>query len=495
MAAAPTHSIRRALMARLAAPLALLTVLAGGAAYGVAQHFSDVVLDQWLYDAAISLANRVQWNNGRPTVDLPQGAREILEWDNVDRVFYEVLAGDGKRIAGNAVLPPLPRALEGGSPIIYEGAVDGRPVHLLALTRTEPDGVTVIVKVAETQQKREALAQQVLAISLVMCFALAAVSAALIWYGIGRGIGSIEAAVRQARTRKGTARLLPIAVGADMPEEVVPLIEEINLLVEELATAHQVTERFLVNAAHQLRTPVATLRVKLEAASREQDRSRRDTLVAEAVDGVTHMSRMLHQLLTLARATEEARLPTREGATDLERLARDEVERRIDDAMTAGIDLGYEGPGAPVMVDASPDLLREALVNLIDNALLYGGGGGTVTVGVRAGPAPELFVEDRGPGIPAWERRHVFDRFYRIPGSRGEGCGLGLSIVDEIARLSGATLELAPGSLGLGLRATIRFAAPATGQPRLTAALPLSAAAPATPARASAPAGSGSAAG
>lgn len=459
MAARKARSIRRALMARLAIPLAFLVLLAGAAAYGVARHFSDAVLDQWLYDSAIALANRVQWQEGRATVDLPQGAREIIEWDNVDLVFYEVLSGDGARIAGNAQLPPMPRSHdEVRSPLIYEGVVKDEQVHVLALVRTEPDGRTVIVKVAETQQKREALARQVLWMSLALFLLLAAVCASLVWYGIGRGLGSIENAVRQARRREGAARLSPIAVTSETPEEVVPLIDEINVLVGELSSAHELNERFIINAAHQLRTPVATLRVKLESARRENDPRRRSGLVDDAVEGVANMGRMLHQLLTLARATEEASHGISTARTDLDLLAREEVERRVDDALAGGGDLGYDGPGTPVFVQGNRDLIREALVNLIDNALRYAGSAGPITVGVRASPEPELYVEDRGPGIPLRERNHVVDRFYRVPGTPGEGCGLGLAIVTEITRMCGAALILDRGLHGSGLRATIRFA-------------------------------------
>jgi two-component system sensor histidine kinase TctE len=143
---------------------------------------------------------------------------------------------------------------------------------------------------------------------------------------------------------------------------------------------------------------------------------------------------------------------------DIDLIAREEVERRIDDAVAAGVDLGYSGAGAPVLVRGVHDLLREAIANLVDNALRYGASGRHVTVGVRS-EAPEVYVEDSGPGIPAEERERVCERFYRVRGSGGDGCGLGLAIVDEIVRRHAARLVLESGVNGRGLRARFIFSA------------------------------------
>jgi two-component system sensor histidine kinase TctE len=477
-----THSIRRDLLAKLIAPLALVTVLAGALAFVVARQFSASVLDQWLYDAATSIVGRVQWTAAGPRLDVPAvGAGG--DSDPVDRFFYEALAPDGRRVGGNATLPAAPnRPLPGGARQLYFATVNDVPVRVLAVALRR-DGNVVIVRVAETVQRRTTLARQLLWMGLALSIVLAVGSAGVVWYGIGRGIGAIERAMRRTRDPDARASLAPLTVTAETPVEVVPLVAQINSLLADLAAAHSVNERFIVNAAHQLRTPVATLRVQLEAAGREQDPRRRAGHVDAAVQVVAHMSRVLHQLLTLARADDSANARADGQSVDLDLIARDEVERRVDEAMALGVDLGYDGPGGPVVVEASDDLVREALANLIDNALRYGGAGGTVTVGIRGGPMPELYVDDRGPGIPVEERSRVTDRFYRMPGTGGDGCGLGLAIVDEIARISGASLRLETGSSGTGLRASLRFGAAVSATPRTA------------PARSSAPAGSARAGG
>ena len=456
MAATSRHSLRWALVLRLIGPVLLLTLLAGVSAYAIARHFASDVLDQWLHDSAISLANRVNWNERDVTVDLPEGARQMLEWDLVDRVFYEVVSAKGERLAGNVYLPAPPRALtRANDEIFYDGFVHGTRVRVLALVLSPGDDRAVVVKVAETQQKRSSLAWQLLLISVAVSLLFALISGALIWAGIGRGIASMEAAVRGLRVRDASAKLVPILVPDTTPVELIPLVEQINRLIDELTASHRVTERFVVNAAHQLRTPVATLRVALETARRERDPQSRSEAIDDAVKVVANMGRVLHQLLTLARTDEKGAHPGTEARADIDRIAREEVERRVDDALAIDVDLGYEGPGTPVIVAADSGLVREALANLLDNALVHGASGGHVTVGVVEGAEPELYVEDRGTGIPAAERDRIGDRFYRVPGTSAPGSGLGLSIVNEIARLYHGRLVLESGAHGIGLRARL----------------------------------------
>lgn len=457
MMAAARNSIRRTLLARMLVPLLLITVLGGASAYGLARHVSQVVLDQWLYDTAISLASSVDWQDGRTVVNLPEGAREILEWDAVDAVYYEVVSELGERLIGNVTLPAVPDRLRAAFPVYYDAEVAAAPVRVLAIAVKVPHENPVIVKVAETQRKHGALAFQVLQISVVLSLLMAAACAVVIWYAIGSGVASMETAVREVRGRHAAAPLRPLKVDRGFPEEVLPLVHEINDLIGDLSAAHRVNQRFIADAAHQLRTPIATLRVQLDFAVREEDPRRRSQALADAADYLKRMGRMLHQLLTLAQADEsEGGGVLAQGVVDIDRVAREELEHRIDDALARGVDLGYAGEGRRVPLRGAEDLLREAVANLVDNALRYGAAGGQVTVGVVADP-PEVYVEDSGPGIPSDERAKVGARFYRIPGTGGQGCGLGLAIVSEIVRRHGGELALEDAAGGTGLRARLVF--------------------------------------
>ncbi|MEA3152836.1 MAG: hypothetical protein QOK44_425 [Betaproteobacteria bacterium] len=453
-----SHSIRRALLARLMGPLVLIMIVGGACAYGLAQYFSQAVLDQWLYDSAISLANRVKWEKGRASVDLPEGAREILEWDVVDRIFYEVLSERGERLIGNAALPPPPARPNTDTPVYYQGRVNDALVRILAVGVQGPGSSSVLVKVAETRLKRNALASQVLWISVALSVMLAGVSAAVIWYGIGSGMASMGKAVRDVRSVHAAAPLSPIPINDSLPREMFPLVQEINDLIENLSAAHRLNQRFVADAAHQLRTPLASLRVQLELALREHDAVRHQTAINDAVHALTRMGHTLHQLLTLAKADRNDSGFVPQAPVDIDLIAREEVERRIDDALAAGVDLGYAGAGEPVWIRGQAELLREAVSNLLDNALRYGAAGRHVTVGVSA-ESPEIYVEDNGPGIPESEREKVRERFYRIPGTVGDGCGLGLSIVEEIVRRHAASLVLEHRGAGTGLRARFIFGA------------------------------------
>jgi two-component system sensor histidine kinase TctE len=334
--------------------------------------------------------------------------------------------------------------------------VGGAPVRVLAVALGVPSGNPVVVKVAETTLKRDTLSSQVLRISAALSVLLAGISAAVIWYGIGSGVASMEKAVREVRSVHAAAPLSPIALGSSLPLEVFPLVQEINDLIETLAAAHRLNQRFIADAAHQLRTPLASLRVQLELALREPDPVRHASAINDAVDALKRMGHTLHQLLTLAKADRNESGFASEARVDIDLVAREEVERRIDDALAAGVDLGYAGAGKPVWVHGQEELLREAISNLLDNALRYGASGRHVTVGVSAA-SPEVYVEDAGPGIPASERDKVRQRFYRIPGTRGEGCGLGLSIVEEIVRRHAGDLVLEESAGGSGLRARFIF--------------------------------------
>ncbi len=454
------HSIRGTLLKRLMLPVLAIMLLGGAGAYGLARYFSQSILDQWLYDSAIALAHRVHWQDGRFFVDLPPGAREIFEWDTVDHIYYEVTSEDGKRLIGNATVPLPPGVPENAQfPVYRNGQIGGVPVRMLFVTRALREGHTVSVKVAETRQKRVAVYRQVLWISLLLSLGLTATSALIIWYGLRSGLASAEKAIREVRSAHAQAPLTPIAAQADLPSEIMPLVQEINDLIRDLSAAHALNQRFISDAAHQLRTPLSTLRVQLETALREPDPVRHEAALDDAVHSLARMGRTVHQLLALAKADQNETFLDAAQVVDLDQLAREEVERRIDDALASSVDLGYSGEGKPVLVQGAKELLREAIANLLDNALLYGVSGTTgkhVTVGVQTSP-PQVYVEDRGPGIPPRERDKTRQRFYRVPGTAGDGAGLGLAIVDEIVRRHSGTLVLSEGADAVGLRASLQF--------------------------------------
>jgi two-component system, OmpR family, sensor histidine kinase TctE len=453
----PSNSLRRDLLVRLTGPLVAVVLVSGACAWGLAKHFSQRVLDQWLYDSAVTLAKQVRFVKGVPRIDIHGSAIEMFEVDVADQIFYEVATSTGERILSNTALPTPPASSGGLSdPVYYDATIQGKLVRAIELRVPGAGHDPVVVKVAETRNKRDSLANEILVATLAIVAVLVASSIVLVSSGIGQSLSSLEPIVRKVRSGRRAFAALP--EGPEVPSEVRPLVHAINALLGELSEEHASRQRFVADAAHQLRTPLASLRVQLDLALREKDPERLHKAVADAASVLSRTSHLIHRLLTLSRVDQEATDRSPLESVDLDRLAREEVESWIDRALARGIDLGYENPGAAVVARGREALLHEALSNLIDNALAYAGSGGPVTVGVRSAP-PQIFVEDSGPGIPEGERERVLSRFYRIPGTPGEGCGLGLAIVDEIARIHGARLRILARDDGPGTRVVLEFGA------------------------------------
>jgi two-component system sensor histidine kinase TctE len=215
--------------------------------------------------------------------------------------------------------------------------------------------------------------------------------------------------------------------------------------------------RFAANAAHQIRTPLAGLQLGLERAAEAGDLASVRSVITEMHDTTRRTSRLLQQLMALGRLDPEYAHDLERQRVDLRWLAEAVGEVYLDTAMARGVALELAEAAQPLPVAVQPDLVSEALGNLVDNALRYTPRGGTVQISFEDRP-PTLVVDDSGPGIPADLRNAVTERFVRGPASAmaGDGSGLGLAIVREIAELHGAVLELDDSPLG-GLTARLRF--------------------------------------
>ena len=448
-------SVRRTLFAKLLPSLIAATIACCVAAYGLSSHFSQRVLDQWLLDSAMSLIKQVHAEHGKTVINVTPDALEIFEWDALDRVYYEIDSAHEGRLLGNTPMPHVSGELIAGEdPLFYDATIQGADVRALAMAITAANGDVVQIRMAETRNKRGLLAREVLISTLMFSIFVVSLVGYIIWRGIGAGIALLETTVRDIRSLHSASPLSPINKEA-VPIEVVPLVQDLNDLIIELSTSLREKQRFVADAAHQLRTPFASLRVQLELARRESDPVKHQLAIDSALAVINGTTRMLHQLLTLARVDESPAGLATSQAIDIVALVREEVERRSDEVWKAGGDIGYEGPSKPVLVMGNSTLLREAIANLLDNACKYAEGG-IITAGIIA-DRPEIFVEDNGPGIPASERGRVRDRFYRIPGGISEGCGLGLAIVEEIVKHHHASLLLEDARRGRGLRARIVF--------------------------------------
>ena len=458
-------------------PLLLLWPISLALTWLVAQNLANKPFDRALVYNVQALAQFIQVTPGqRVRFLLPQPASELLRADDSDNVYYQVLGAKGEYLSGERELPAPPRAGHEPStgelaeePQLRDAEFRGLPVRVAYLWVPIGDsGAQALVQVAETREKRSVLAAEIIKGVMLPQFAILPLAALLVWLALVRGIRPLAELADRIRARRPDD-LSPLQDEA-VPQEVAPLVGSVNDLLTRLKVSIATQKRFLADAAHQLKTPLAGLRMQAELARREggsaADLKESLEQIGRASVRATHT---VNQLLALARAEEGGSAQAREPC-DLAALTIDVVREAVPRAIQQRVDLGYEGPepGAPQLtLPGNPTLLRELIRNLVENALHYAPTGGAeaveVTVRVLADPAQQLLavqVEDNGPGIAEAERELVFQPFYRALGTNVDGTGLGLPIVVEIARQHGAQVSVAPARPGQnppGARFTVRF--------------------------------------
>jgi two-component system sensor histidine kinase TctE len=391
------------------------------------------------------------------SLNLPAEARRILLEDPDDRIYHAVTTSEGRPVTGDAI-PGAVSAPGNGRQRFYDAAIGGEPVRVVELHVAAASGTPgAIVRAAETLNRRNALAREILLAVVLPQALLLAVAGVVVWVGIARGLAPLER-VRRAVAARSHREWRPVAE-SDVPGEVRPLLQEIDGLVARLDHALTLQVRFIGDAAHQLKTPIAALKANLELALREDDPARAREALAAAHAALERLSRIVSQLLSLARNEPEAAHAVRLVPLDLGLVAFEAAQAWVPAALRRHIDLGFEGCEAAVTVRGDAGRLRELLDNLIDNAVRYTPEGGNVTVRVEADP-PAVHVDDDGPRIPPEERQRVFERFHRLLGHVQEGSGLGLAIAREIAAIHGASIALRDDLDGTGNTFSLAFPKP-----------------------------------
>ena len=394
-------------------------------------------------------------STGSIEFDLPRVALEIFQFDEVDKTYFKVSSESEGFIGGDRRLPDVSPEVIGGLRLALQH-VHGKRVRLVStlVAPGRPED-PVLVSVAETLNKRSTLTREILIAMAAPQIALLAIALLLGRIGVNHGLKPLTDLAAQIEAR-GQNNLSPVPQSG-LPREARVLVARINELLERLSNAMRAQKRFVADAAHQLRTPLAAVLLHAERAERASDPSSEREALGAIHRSVERAARLSAQLLALARTDPEAVATIELKPVDLTTLARQVGEEWVRRALERDIDFGLVVPDYPVMVTGDERLLSEVLSNLIDNALRYGNPGGHVTLMVEAGERPTLSVQDDGPGIPVDERARIFERFYRLQNSDSDGCGLGLSIVEEIARLHNATVEVTSGANDRGSRFTVVF--------------------------------------
>ncbi len=447
-------SLRGRLLRMLLPPVAALLVAGAVGAYFLSVEPASEAYDQALGDVALALGERIRSVDGTVSFDLPGVAEQVLRTDKYDTIYYHVRGPDGTPLAGDPGLPPIPagQAPEDGV-IAYGGSYRNQDIRVVALL-VPCGGRICTVQVAETTIKRRHLARQIVLSSLVPQLLIALLTLAIVWFAVKRGLAPLEDLSEDIRARSARD-LRPIDPG-HAPEEARPLVGALNQLFGQVAEANRNQQRFLANAAHQLRTPLAGLQAHAELALAKAGPDAQRTELEQVHGATIRTARLANQLLALARAEPGGYRAEVPASVSLRALVEDTADEWVHRALARDIDLGFELSEAQVTGDAL--LLREAFLNLVHNALEYTPAGGRVTArtGMRNGHA-YLEVEDDGPGIALAEREQVMERFYRIPGTAGAGSGLGLAIVREIATAHRAEVEIGAGEAGRGCKVELRF--------------------------------------
>jgi len=439
------RSLRAHLLRRLLPPIAALLAVGAVVAYYPSIEPATQAYDQALVDIGLAVGSHVRVGQSEYRFDLPTAVEQVLRTDRFDSIYYRVISPAGMEIAGDADLPPPP-----GDTMAHDTVYNGKKVRVVSVQA--PCGRSACtVLVGETMVKREKLTRDLLLQSLFPDFLIAIATLVIVWFGVKRGLEPLARLSDEIKARSA-GDLRPIdAAGA--PEETRPLVGALNGLLDEVSAASRKQQRFLADAAHQLRTPLAGLQAHTELALAQAMPEACRAQLEQVHKATIRTARLANQLLALARAEPGARSVT--SQVDLKSVAGGEADAWVRQALARDIDLGFELEPAPV--DGDTFLLREALGNLVHNALEYAPRGGRVTVrsGQRNGHA-FLEVEDDGPGIAPPEREHVLERFYRVAGTPGTGSGLGLAIVREIAASHGAGVSITDATSG-GCRVGITF--------------------------------------
>jgi two-component system sensor histidine kinase TctE len=445
----------------LLAPLIILWPLSVVATFWIANAISNIPYDRALADSVNALARHVSFGDARgkrgARFALPAAASSFLRTDELDTIYFQVRGTRGEVLAGDRELAEIfPEEGQSQHVVYYrDDQWHGDPVRVASMFIFEPQAPhrRVLVQVGETLNKRQKLTSEIIAGIIVPQFFLFPVVAVLAWFGLERGTQPLERLRRRLLDRR-PGDLSPIDVN-EVPEEMAPLIEAFNGMMERLATSMRAQERFIADAAHQMRTPLAGLRTQLEFALRQKDPADLQASLERIRAGVERATRMISQLLSLARSQGEA--PPKFEPLDLNALAREVTQEWVEQALAKRIDLGFEGSADPAMVEGSRLLLHELLSNLVDNAVRYTPPGGKVTARVTARDFVIVEIEDNGIGIGEADRELIFERFYRVTGSEATGTGLGLPIVRSIAAQHGASVQVRPNPAERGSVFTVIF--------------------------------------
>lgn len=449
-------NLRTQLLLLVGGPLLALLLVETIVSYRITMHTADLVFDRWLLDSAYSLAQELRYSDGHVRFVADSTALQGFEWDEFDRVYFSVVNADGGLIAGSALPQSKVSTSDVVGPMFTDTVIEGRRTRGVSVLALPGSGHEVIVTVAETLNKRHAMTSDLLFEVLLSKGLLFVAVLTIAGAAFVRGLRPLVLLSR-ALAQRSPHDLTPIEVGR-IPSELRGVVESTNSLLSRIDAAISSREQFIGNIAHQIRTPLAGMKLQAQLAERVDDINEVRTALAKISLAADRLSHVNSQLMKLARAEAASGRGPRREQVDLTKIVHECCDSMNERAAERGIELEIKSPEEPVMIGGEVHLLAEMVGNLIHNAIVYGREGGHVRAVLSDTPnEATLIIDDDGPGIDREHWPRIFERFFRPMHSSGEGCGLGLSIVREIALAHDASVELEERPEGSGTRFVIRF--------------------------------------
>jgi two-component system sensor histidine kinase TctE len=451
----------RALLGWLLIPLFFLLAVSAYTTYRNASHLAeterDLVLEE-ITDDVKELVSAARESNHK--VDPDSLAFSLLIRDARDQRYFAIYDAGGTLLAGDRRLTRMGIGSGSGNRAVFgDFSLDGRKLRRAALKGSAEDLPGFEIQVAETLVRRDRLTLHLLRGVLVPQAFVLILSIPLIWFGIGRGLHPLEE-LRRRITHRSAQDLDAIPVD-NAPKELLPVVSALNDLLLRFRAVQEEQRRFMADAAHQIKTPLAVLTAEIDLALADPDCPCARPTYLRLQKATSRLAHLVRQLLALAHS--EANASNAHVLFDLADLAREVTGDYVAAAARKRIDLGFEGAEQAIPLRGNAILVREAMKNLLENALKFTPAGGTITTSTRVDP-PVFSVADSGPGIAEAELPLIFQRFHRAPESSAtEGSGLGLAIVQEVARKHGAVVTAGKSALG-GALFELRFESDAVSQ-------------------------------
>ena len=450
----PVHAIRTRLVLLLLIPLSLIAVVASLETFLTSRKTADELYDKTLLAVMFTVSENVLASNGDL---LSENVLEVLTENLGDQFFYHVAGPGNVFVTGYAGYPPLPPdvELEGGLPHFYDGNYQGKPVRVVTIRQLISErnlNGWITVTAWQSINTREALSYRLFGQSLLRLGLLVASAGLIVWFAVRIGLKPLRN-LQDAVEKRSSSDLSPIR--RSVPIEVQSLVQSMNALFGKVQQSIDLRERFIADAAHQLRNPIAGLKAQAEVAANAKTREDMRDRVGDIVTSSDRMSRLVNQLLTSAKIHSVQSGTESREAFDLVETTREVARRFVPKAMKRNQSLEFLSAENPVVVTANKTLIEEAISNLIDNALAHNPEKTRVTVDVAANDVAVIAsVEDDGVGIADADFEKVLEPFVNGVTSTS-GSGLGLAIARDVMEQHGGEIQLAPSSKGKGLRSEI----------------------------------------